>query len=137
MPVTCTTTALAESSTCYTCISPRMLQAVRILLLCNTINGVTMTCTPDALVEAAAAAGYDQIPPQQANAIEVMLLCTIANTGGGGGGGVNELTEYTGAPVFPSTNPPPPANPLSPAQAYETTGAYPNLNWSTSLQTWF
>lgn len=133
MAVTCTTSALADASACYLCIPSQDMQAVRILLLCNFINGETMTCTPQTLVDAAVSAGFNRMSHQQANAVEILLLCTLANTGGGGGGGSVEIFAYSGAP--PPTDPP--TNPLAAAIAYSEDGSGPTFYWNVGTQSWF
>lgn len=106
------------------------MQAIRILLLCNTINGDTMTCSPEALVEAALSAGFNRMSPQQAGAVELLLLCTLANTGGGGGGSV-EIYTYSGA--SPTD---PPDNPLAAAISYSEDGTSATFYWNINTQAW-
>lgn len=130
MAVTCTTSALAEAASCYTCIPPQLRQAVRLLLLCNTINGDTMTCTPQALVDAATSAGFNRMSPNQAEAVEVLLLCTLANTGGGGGGAL-EVFTYSGAEPTD-----PPSSPLAAAIAYSEDNSGPVFYWNVDTQAW-
>lgn len=131
MPITCTSESLADASDCYLCISPQMAQGIRILLLCNTINGDTMTCTPAALVAAATAAGFDRLSPQQSSAMEILLLCTLANSGGGGGGSL-EVFAYSGA--SPTD---PPDNPLAAAITYPEDGASGSVYyWNIIAQAW-
>lgn len=127
----CTPEALAEAATCYNCMSPQQMRAAQILMLCNFINGTTMTCTPNALASAALSAGFDRMPPQQQEAIITLLLCTIVNTGGGGGGGALEVFTYTG--TEPTD---PPTNPLAAAISYDPTGAEPVFYWSVDDQQW-
>lgn len=135
MPVSCDRNSLAEASDCYICLSPQVMSAVRILLLCNYVNGETMTCTPEALVESAVSAGYDRMSPAQQGAIELMLLCEIANSGGGGGGGgVGAVMRGSGPPTDP------PSSVLQGAVYYDDDAASPSYditwNWSVPLQAW-
>lgn len=46
-----------------------------------------MNCDADELADAAIAAGYTRFSPNQADGIELYLLCELANNGGGGGTG--------------------------------------------------
>lgn len=77
--------------------------AIRIRLLCAIINGETMTCDPTALIDASRCI-ESCIPAGLMPAVEIYLLCQIANngTGGGSGGGI-EVTCGVIDPVTPPT----------------------------------
>lgn len=92
-----------------------------------------MTCTPQALVNAAVEAGLNRMQPNQANAVEILLLCTLANTGGGGGGSV-EIFTYSGAD--PTSDGLVPTNPLAAAIAYSEDGSGGTFYWNVDTQAW-
>lgn len=80
----CNSNALAENAACLACASPIELQGIRILLLCNILNGTPMNCDANTLMAAASAAGYTAMPPRQMDAVEVYLLCSLSNGSGSG-----------------------------------------------------
>lgn len=90
--MTCTTSSLATSAECYSCISPLGLKAMQVYALCNIINGVTMTCTPQALLSAATSAGFTRMSMMQLEVVMTYLLCNLA----GGGGGLGEQEVFSG-----------------------------------------
>jgi len=104
----CTSSALADSAACFTCVSPTQLQAIRILLLCNTINGTPMNCDASTLLAAAIDAGYTRMSPGQSDAVEVYLLCSLSNNSSGGlsgeGSPVGVLTEANGVTYWDTLN---------------------------------
>lgn len=96
--------------------------------LCNYINGVSMTCTPENLLNLATLAGYLDMSVKNQYGALVYLMCNLA--GGGGGGGNAQFVTYTVAP------PASPTNTAQPALAYDPTGNLPTLGWNTANQTW-
>lgn len=100
-------------------------------MLCNLINGTTMTCTPQALATAALSGGFASLQPIQIQAVITLLLCTLVNTGGGGGGGAMQVFTYTG--TEPTD---PPTNPLAAAIAYDPTGVESVFYWNIDDQQW-
>lgn len=75
MPVSCEPDELVEISTCYTCIPPDMVDAVKIYLLAVTAGLQDMT--PEELVVAAAC--YNCVPKDMQKSVQNYLLCQIAN----------------------------------------------------------
>lgn len=96
MAVECDADSLSTSSACWLCLTEKELRGIRILLLCNILNGVATDCNTQTLVNEAYAAGYIQMGEKQQMAVETYLLCQFASGGGGGGSGV---LEGFGSPV--------------------------------------
>lgn len=136
MAILCETSSLATAATCYACgIPPTYQLAVQAYLLCNFVNGTTVTCTPQALVTAALSAGFGNLQPQQLMGISTFLLCAITNNGGGGGGGgVQQVFTYSGALAPEDVDPP--TDVLLPAIAYSPTGEGPVYWWNVDTQSW-
>lgn len=78
-----------------------MLAAIRIRLLCAIIDGQTMACDVQTLVDAAKCI-ENCVPAGMMASVEIYLLCQIANSGIGGGGSSSGVTCGT---VDPSAGP--------------------------------
>lgn len=87
MAVSCDKSDLVAAAVCFACLAERELCAIRIYLLCATINGTTVNCDPKSLLAAAVNAGYMDYSIKEQFAVETYLTCQIAAGGGGGGGG--------------------------------------------------
>lgn len=86
MPISCDPNDLATAATCFSALSWRQRQQIRVYLLCTLVNGDTpVDCTPSAL--ATAAACFNELSAGQLDQIETYLFCQLASGGGGGGGG--------------------------------------------------
>lgn len=83
----CTPESLADDAKCFVCIPPKVLQAIRIYLLCTTIDGEIVSCNPETLAAAAVEFLPSSVSPAMLNAIETYLVCQLNQSGGGGGGG--------------------------------------------------
>lgn len=80
MPISCEPDDLALAATCFSGLSWRQRQEIRVYLLCTLVNGDTpVDCTPDAL--AAAAACYSKLSSGQLDQIETYLFCQLASAG--------------------------------------------------------
>jgi len=85
-------------------MSPVQQNATMIAVLCNILNGTSVTCTSTAL--ATSAKCFVGIPPIQQGAIIIYLLCQISANGGGGGGGgqSNYAEDFGGVTPFETPN---------------------------------
>lgn len=79
MAISCNPEDLAVAAECFNCVSPRVLKAIRIRLLCAFLNDETMACDPKTLSEEAVKFFSSMMSPGQLDAIEAYLLCQIAN----------------------------------------------------------
>jgi hypothetical protein len=70
-------------------LSEKALLAISAYIKCQTLNGVSVNCSPETLLASAVADGFFEpgISMKQLLAINAYLDCQINNTGGGGGGG--------------------------------------------------
>jgi len=76
-------------------MSPVQQNAVMIAVLCNILNGTSVTCNATAL--ATAGKCFTGMNPIQQGAVIIYLLCQISATGGGGGGSSNVTSgDYGG-----------------------------------------
>lgn len=80
MALTCTAESLWSAADCFGCLSNKQLMAICVLLKCNLLNNVKVACTPEALLAAAVAAGYDKLSEKQLLAAMAYLDCQIAQT---------------------------------------------------------
>jgi hypothetical protein len=126
MPVACDPATLVSASTCFNCVEPRTLEAIKTYLLCQILQNYepTMACDPKSL--AAASACFNCISdPRIFAAIQTQLLCNILTAVGGGSGGV----------ICGALNPPV-ADPGVTCQLYynETTGGL--WYWANTTGIW-
>jgi hypothetical protein len=83
MPIECDPESLAEASTCFSALSSRQRQEIRVYLICAAINGdIPVECSPESLAEAAKC--FSKLSYGQLDQVETYLLCQLANGGGGG-----------------------------------------------------
>lgn len=93
MPVTCTTSALAEAAKCFTCLSPADHAAIQTYLLAVIAGGST-----DPATLLASAKCFTCVPDGELKRIGVYLLCQAAN-GGEAPAGDCENLEGEGDPT--------------------------------------
>jgi len=74
---TCTADAIADRINCLGCLSGQELDAIKVLLLCQLVDG---TCTPKQLIDDAAP--FNLFNNDQLKRAEVALLCELATSGG-------------------------------------------------------
>lgn len=125
MAISCDPSSLRASACGFDSIDPGLRPLVRILLLCNILNGTTMTC--DAATLMAAAKCLTGLSYDDRSLVELILLCNIMNgTGGGAATKQQVLQDATAAP---------PPDPTKPAISFATGGGGIS-EWDVLSQTW-
>lgn len=95
----CEPQTLVTSTPCqFSCLSGKMLSAIRIRLLCAIIDGQTMACDAQTLVDAAKCI-ENCVPAGMMASVEIYLLCQIANNGISGGSSSSGVTCGISNPV--------------------------------------
>jgi hypothetical protein len=78
----CAPQDLLTGTECWLCLPPLVQQAIRIVLLCAIKNGDTVICDPQTLQNEANCI-LSCVPMGSMAAVEIKLLCDIANNSGG------------------------------------------------------
>jgi len=92
--ISCDPNVLVNSACCFTDMSWRTRQAIRILNWCAFLNSTPMDCNPQALV-IAASDFINRLSAAQMDGIETYLSCQVAS-GGGGGGAATHVQYFNG-----------------------------------------
>lgn len=80
----CEPSTLLNGTECFLCLTPDMIQAIRIRLLCAIRDHETMSCDPQTLVSEANCI-LSCMLPHQMKAAEILLLCNLASASSSSG----------------------------------------------------
>lgn len=131
MAVSCEPNVLAAAASGFDGGQSFQLKAIWVYLLCNLINGVTVTCDANTLATNAACF-VGCLSEGQLNAVITYLLCQLA-VGGGGGGGANNNVIYVADPNAEALVPP---DQTKPSFTYSLNFTLPVMTWNTSTLSW-
>lgn len=132
MATLCDGQSLASASKCLVETFSRVeLKAIRIVLLCNLINGTSMECDAQTLATASKCI-LEQMSYGDMEAAETYLVFQL-NSSGGGGSGSAQIKTYI---ANPNTEGVVPGDVNSPAVAYAADGSGAQFGWDINLQVW-
>lgn len=124
--------ALLASVTCLECAgSPGLFQLYKLALLKQILLAADPTAMTDPNTLMSQISCYACLPAGQLQLIEIALLSSIVDAGGGGSGAVLEYTT-----TDPTTDGIVPTNVNDPAVAYSRDGTGPTYVWNTVTHVW-
>jgi len=124
---------LVTAASCqFSCLSGKMLAAIRIRLLCAIIDGQPMACDAQTLVDAAKCI-ENCVPTGMMTAVEISLLCQVSSSMAVLNSSLAGLQQVFQGFIEPPVAPP--TNPAKPAiyTALNTGSLY---SWRVDTQTW-